>query len=362
MGIFFSKPQESTSEKKKEQNKPVLVPGQSHVPLVLCYSYIGTGYHGLQQNKGQKTIESDLFHALINSYLIRPGVIANLNKIKWNEASRTDAGVHCCAQVLSFNARFFVGLKTKDVPALINSNLPQGSTIVVWKAIDVGRHFQAQKFAEYRKYLYLMPLYALGDNPDFDFIKNQVLPEFIGEKNYHNYTRGVSPTNPSAMRTITHFSFSDPFDLEGEQYILWTIRGKSFMINQIRKMLATVLSCAFGLLSIEDLRKTFTATKWALPRLPGDGLMLDRVEYPGFKRNAAKTPEFANPNKDVEFEIVRPQIEKWKSDVLFPHIASIVKQEDTFRVWIRDVLLPYPPVPQDIMNQQNIEREQMEEK
>ena len=132
------------------------------------------------------------------------------------------------------------------------------------------------------------------------------------------------------------------------------------MINQIRKMLATVLSCVYGKLSLEELEMTFSTTKWALPRLPGDGLMLDRVEYPGFMKNSVRSEQFTNPNKDVEFEIIRPQIEEWKNKVLFPHIAKYVKDNDIFRKWIYDVLLIYPPVPQNEMDEANQLKRQKE--
>ena len=343
MGGIFSSPSSNVKPddtlKFDENKKPF---AQTAVPLVLCYSYIGTDYHGLQQNPEQKTIEEDLLHVLIDSKLINSDVIFALNRIRWSQASRTDAGVHAAAQVLTFDAQFSNGLKVSQVLPLIQSKLPKNSPICFWSVITVGRQFNAQKYAEFRQYNYLMPLYALN-NYSISEINQKILPFFVGEKNYHNYTRKVSYNNPSALRKITDFSISDPFDVNGEKYVLWYIRGNSFMINQIRKMLATVLSIAHNVLTIDQLKDTFTETKWALPRLPGEGLFLNKVEYPGFVKSAGKRKEFSANGKNVEFDHVRGDIEKWKTKVLYPHIAKLVSKKDIFNLWIKDVLLNFPP-------------------
>ena len=53
-------------------------------------------------------------------------------------------------------------------------------------------------------------------------------------------------------------------------------------------------------------------------------------------------------------------VEEWKNKVLFPHIAKYVKDNDIFRKWIYDVLLIYPPVPQNEMDEANQLKRQKE--
>lgn len=341
MGSFFSSPAPEPAPEPEQIQRPP--PGQTMVPLVICYGYIGTGYHGLQQNPGERTVEKDLFHALIGAGLMHPAAVKNLARVKWNEASRTDTGVHACAQVLTFFADFCPGMKVKKVAATINAHLPKDSTIRVWAAITVGRVFQAQRFAEYRTYHYLLPLSALGTQ-DLEWIRTNVLTKFIGAHNFHNYTKRVSATNPSAIRKIEQFHVSEPFDVEGRPFVLFTIRGNSFMMNQIRKMLAVVLAVSYRQIPPERIAETFSEEKWAIAKLPGEGLMLERVEYPGFRKKAQRNEKFANPNKDVEFDFIRGDIQQWKVDVLFPHIANLIAREQTFENWIRDVMTPYPPM------------------
>lgn len=358
MGNLFSSPEDKNLHEPKQikdhtHRKDLAKKHSStYVHLVICYSYIGTGYHGLQQNLDQKTIEKDLLEILINSNLVDRDSVKSLNRIKWKEASRTDVGVHSAAQVLTFNSYFPLGLKLRDILPLLKANTPDDVPIYFWSVISVGNQFDAHMYAQYRQYYYLLPLSTFG-NCDLDYIRDNVLPLFIGERNFHNYTRKMSYDNISAIKTITDFSISEPFDLSsdnnknGEKYVLWYIRGNSFLINQIRKMLAAVLSVAHNLITIDQLKDTFTESKWALPRLPGDGLFLNKVEYSDFAQKSQKRKDFSEGNKDVEFNSVRLSIESWKKNVLFPHIAKIVKEDDIFNKWVNDVLIKFPPEKQN---------------
>jgi tRNA pseudouridine38-40 synthase len=288
-------------------------------------------------------IENDFFEGLIHTRLVTRDNTANLGRIHWKQASRTDSGVHACAQVLSFYADFPPGMKLKDVTPALNRYFEHRTPIRIWSAISVGSRFQAQRFAQFRKYLYLYPLDRLGPT-DLPTIRSVILPAFVGQRNFHNFTKKVSSWNQSAIRTITHFDVSDPFEVSGREFVLFTIRGNSFMMNQIRKMLAVVLALSYNVINLEVLAEIFGETRWALSKLPGEGLMLDRVEYPSFMQNAQKEARFRDPKRDVEFNMVRPEIEAWKRDVLFPHIAALIKESRVFEQWIEKVLLVFPPM------------------
>jgi tRNA pseudouridine38-40 synthase len=240
--------------------------------------------------------------------------------------------VHCCAQVLSFQCRLPNGVTVSDLPALLNSHLPRDSTVRVWAAISLGSQFNAQRLAESRRYHYLLPLSIIGA-PSFEFVRDEVMPRFVGAHNFHNYTKRVSATNPSATRTIHEFSLSDPFDVHRRPFVLFSIRGNSFMLNQIRKMIGTVIAIANGRFAFESLDATFGEAAYRLPLFPGEGLFLDQVEYPGFLR-AAYRGQAVPLNRDVEFRACRPQIEEWKQKTLFPHIADLVLRERTFESWL----------------------------
>ena len=336
MGALFSRPEPEEGEVSE-----TITPS---TPMVMLYSYIGTGMHGLQFSRDEICVENYLFEALIKSRVLPKDAYLNLNRIKWSEASRTDAGVHAAAQVLSCVVSVPSGHKMRDIPSLINQNISKDINLHVWACICPVGGFRAQKFADARRYNYLMPLHAFKDptKSHLEMISRDVLPIFIGNKLYHNYTKRVKADSASAWRTIMEFSVSDPFEVGGEKFVLWTIYGKSFMMNQIRKMLATVLAYSHGLLTVDQIHETFTAERWALPKVPGDGLLLDKVEYESFRRKMKTNDK----GRDVEFTTYRSSIEQWKVDILFPHIARIVRDQDIFRDWVQNVLMPFPPVPQ----------------
>ena len=348
MGSFFSSPKDENIKTPENNNtKPIKYQkpagGQTCVPIVICYAYIGTGYHGLQRNFGLDSIEDKLIEILIASNLLSSESVQFLSKLKWKEASRTDSGVHAAAQVLTLTVPFPKGLKLYDVLHLLETHTPSDSPITFWSVISVSHKFDAQSYAQYRQYNYLMPLSTIGDYP-LDSLREKILPYFIGEKNFHNYTKKISATNKSAIRIITDFTVSDPFEVSpnGQKYVLFYIRGNSFMLNQIRKMLGTILALTHNLMTFEQLADTFTHNKWNLPRLIGDGLFLNKVEYSNFNE-ISKTRKDFGASRDVEFASMRPSIEYWKKNVLFPHIERLVNENDIFNQWVNDTLLIFPP-------------------
>lgn len=315
--------------------------GKPSTPVVLLYSYVGSGYHGLQFQPGVPTIEAILLEAIINAGLIPPNSYNSLNSINWHEASRTDVGVHAAAQVVSFRVSLPDDFKVSELDSLIEEYLPPNSPITLWKTTTFCSMFDAQRFAEGRRYHYLMPLHALKEPTlqHFQYVREHYLNPFIGNKNYHNFTKRKDASNKSAYRVIWEFSMSDPFDVNGEPYVLWTIHGQSFMMNQIRKMIATVVSLSHELITIEELEHIFTLEKWCLPIFPGDGLFLDKVEYNGL---VAKYRQSC-PQWDFEFNECRPLIESWKKTVLYPAIAKVVNETDIFRKWVNNILKEFPP-------------------
>jgi tRNA pseudouridine38-40 synthase len=214
--------------------------------------------------------------------------------------------------------------------------LPRNSTIRIWAAISLGANFNAQRAAEFRRYNYLMPLSILGGSP-LQIIRDQIMPQFCGEHRFHNYTRRVSASSGAAKRTISTFAMSDAFRVNGREFVLVTIRGNSFMLNQIRKMIAVVVLVAIGRFPLADLPATFGDAPVSLPRFPGEGLFLDQIEYPAFMRVSNATGRFTGDAKDVEFTARRPEIEEWKRTVLLPHIADLVTREQTFERWLESL-------------------------
>lgn len=74
-------------------------------PYALMMGYLGRDYYGMQINRGMKTIEDDLFNALLKNNLITTENIENLRSFNFQRAARTDKGVSAARQVVSLKLR-----------------------------------------------------------------------------------------------------------------------------------------------------------------------------------------------------------------------------------------------------------------
>ena len=66
--------------------------------------------------------------------------------------------------------------------------------------------------------------------------------------------------------------------------------------------------------------------------------MLDQIEYEDYMKNAQNL----TLNNDYEFRAWRPNIEAWKQNVLFKHIAKLVAEKDIYRNWVENKLKKHP--------------------
>ncbi|KAK9270628.1 hypothetical protein L1049_026210 [Liquidambar formosana] len=123
--------------------------------IAIFFAYCGVGYQGMQKNPGAKTIEADLEEALFLSGAVPEQDRGNPKRFDWARSARTDKGVSAVGQVVS--GRFYV-----DPPGLIhrlNSNLPPQIRIFGYKRVTAS--FNAKKFCDRRRYVYLIPVFAL---------------------------------------------------------------------------------------------------------------------------------------------------------------------------------------------------------
>ncbi|KAK7388352.1 hypothetical protein VNO78_23167 [Psophocarpus tetragonolobus] len=123
--------------------------------VAIFFAYCGVGYQGMQKNPGAKTIEGDLEEALYVSGAVPEQDRGVPKRYDWARSARTDKGVSAVGQVVS--GRFYI-----DPPGLIdrlNSNLPSQIRIFGYKRVTAS--FNAKKFCDRRRYVYLIPVFAL---------------------------------------------------------------------------------------------------------------------------------------------------------------------------------------------------------
>ncbi|KAL8143758.1 hypothetical protein V2J09_016790 [Rumex salicifolius] len=123
--------------------------------VAIFFAYCGVGYQGMQRNPGAKTIEGDFEQALYLAGAVPEQFRGQPKRWYFARSARTDKGVSAVGQVVS--GRFYV-----DPPGFVerlNANLPDQIRIFGYKRGT--RAFNAKKLCDRRRYIYLLPVFAL---------------------------------------------------------------------------------------------------------------------------------------------------------------------------------------------------------
>ncbi|KAI4388492.1 hypothetical protein MLD38_000814 [Melastoma candidum] len=125
--------------------------------IAIFFAYCGVGYQGMQKNPGAKTIEGDFEEALYHSGAVPEAERGMPKRWDWARSARTDKGVSAVGQVVS--GKFYI-----DPPGLVerlNENLSQQIRVFGLKRVTAS--FSAKKFCDRRRYVYLVPVFALDE-------------------------------------------------------------------------------------------------------------------------------------------------------------------------------------------------------
>ncbi|KAK3897464.1 tRNA pseudouridine synthase 1 [Staphylotrichum tortipilum] len=156
MSISFSKEEIAAEERRKKRKVAVMI------------GYAGTGYHGIQINHKEKTIEGDLFAAFVAAGAISKANADDPKKSSLVRCARTDKGVHAAGNVLSLK----LIVDDEDIVDKINQHLPD--QIRVWGIQRTNNAFSSYQACDSRWYEYLMPSYALLPPQPHSFLGKQL--------------------------------------------------------------------------------------------------------------------------------------------------------------------------------------------
>lgn len=137
----------SQEDIENEQRRP-----KKKAAVLLGYS--GTGYHGMQLSATERTIEGDLFPALVAAGAISKANAADPKKSSFVRCARTDKGVHAAGNVVSLK----MIVEDPDLVKKINEQLsPQ---IRVWDVLVASKSFSSYMMCDSRVYEYLIPSHS----------------------------------------------------------------------------------------------------------------------------------------------------------------------------------------------------------
>ncbi|KAI0004786.1 pseudouridine synthase [Xylariaceae sp. FL0662B] len=164
MSIQFPKTEIAAEERRPKRKVAVMI------------GYAGTGYHGLQINHKEKTIEGDIFAAFVAAKAISKANADDPRKSSFVRCARTDKGVHAAGNMLSLK----LIIEDPDIVKKINDKLPP--QIRVWDIQRTVNSFSCYQACDSRWYEYLIPSYCLLPPHPESFLGKKVLAS-IKEKN-----------------------------------------------------------------------------------------------------------------------------------------------------------------------------------
>lgn len=83
--------------------------------------------------------------------------------------------------------------------------------------------------------------------------------------------------DPRAKRYIMSFVADEPFVVNGMEFITLKIKGQSFMLHQIRKMVAMTVAVIRNIVTKDTFDIAFDESRYDISIAPSLGLMLNIV-------------------------------------------------------------------------------------
>jgi tRNA pseudouridine38-40 synthase len=226
--------------------------------------YIGSKFHGSQRQLNVLTVEDQTILELKKkSYL------TDVRNSEFEFASRTD-------RYVSARGACFTCIINKEPTLMeINSGLP--NEMGVWAYSEVPVDFSARRSALLRKYLYIYPtpISHLKKTNELDIrIMNKACKMLEGSHDFVNFSKTEAKVVNTVkdMKSVVLSIYDD--------YLIFQFVSKSFLRQQIRRIVRKLIELGTNVISFEDFLKLFN-NKEIVSYQPAepDGLILWDIEY-----------------------------------------------------------------------------------
>ncbi|KAL8758598.1 MAG: hypothetical protein Q9184_003875 [Pyrenodesmia sp. 2 TL-2023] len=158
-----------------------------------------------------------------------------------------------------------------------------------------------------------------------------VLNNYLGTHNFHNYTIGKLPRDPSAKRVIKSFTAGpEPILINNTEWLSLKVHGQSFMMHQIRKMVtmaAYIVRCGCP---EERIKESYDQEKFTIPKAPSLGLLLERPVFETYNRDIKREKEKSEIERGrIGFEKFEKEVEEFKQREIYGRIFMEEESNDT---------------------------------
>ncbi|GFX47052.1 tRNA pseudouridine synthase A [Trichonephila clavipes] len=305
--------------------------------VVLLMSYLGKEFFGMQRNSNVSTVEEELFKALLKANIIIQAEFDYPKLVKFQRAARTDKGVSAVRQIVSL--KLPVKEITDELPAKVNNHLPPEIRIVGVRRVT--QSFDAKIACDARTYSYMIPTFAFAplDEENLETYKisadkieevNTFLKSYLGTRNFYNFTSGRLPGDPSCKRYILSFECGSPFESHGLEFCVIKVKGQSFMLHQIRKMIGLTIAIIKKLTDLSILSKVWDSERIDIPKAPGLGLMLEELHYDWYNKKYGSD----GIHEALKWDEFKEQIETFKMEKICANIAKTEREEKSMLQWL----------------------------
>lgn len=150
------------------------------------------------------------------------------------------------------------------------------------------------------------------------------LDMYVGTNNFHNYTIQKTYKDPSAKRHIRSFIANPkPILIRDTEWLSLKVHGQSFMMHQIRKMVAMAALSVRCAMPVERIRQSYGPTRISIPKAPGLGLLLERPVFESYSKKATDSLGYEALNFDKHDE----KIEEFKHRMIYNRIWDTEEKE-----------------------------------
>ncbi|KAM7185876.1 tRNA pseudouridine synthase [Rhypophila sp. PSN 637] len=161
----------------------------------------------------------------------------------------------------------------------------------------------------------------------------EALNLYLGTHNFHNYTILKRFSDPSAKRHIKSFKLNrTPIMINDTEWISLKIHGQSFMMHQIRKMVAMAVMIVRSGTPNEIISQSYESRRISIPKAPGLGLLLERPVFEMYNKKAAGADR-----ELIDFDKYDEEIQKFKDDHIYKRMFDLEEKENSFHLFFNQV-------------------------
>jgi tRNA pseudouridine38-40 synthase len=155
----------------------------------------------------------------------------------------------------------------------------------------------------------------------------EALSAYLGTRNFHNYTIQKSFKEDSAKRVIRSFTVNpEPVYVNDTEWLSLKVHGQSFMMHQIRKMVAMAALVVRCGTPIERINESYQNHKISIPKAPGLGLLLERPVFDSYNKRAVEDLQ----REKIDFTKYEAEINEFKQREIYERIYREEEKENQY--------------------------------